>query len=168
MSVLKITYDVNDPDLRRRFFNKILPEAIDTLNENDEPKWGKMSAQHMIEHLFFTFRVSTNLQDVECHTPEGKLAKLQAFLNTNRPMPKGYINPVTGKELPNLQFSKFETAKEKLKNEVHFFLTYYKQNPNATQVNPTFGELDAEQWQKFHFKHCFHHLSQFGLIIKKD
>lgn len=121
MSVLKITYDVNDPDLRRRFFNKILPEAIDTLNENDEPKWGKMSAQHMIEHLFFTFRVSTNLQDVECHTPEGKLAKLQAFLNTNRPMPKGYINPVTGKELPNLQFSKFETAKEKLKNEVHFF-----------------------------------------------
>lgn len=168
MSAPKLTYSVNDPDLRQRFFDKILPETIDTLDENDKPEWGEMSAQHMVEHLCFIFQVSTNSLEVECYTPEEKRAKLQAFLNTNRPMPKDYINPVTGTELPDLQFSKFATAKEKLKKEIQNFLTYYKKNPNLTQTNPTFGELDAEKWRKFHFKHCFHHLLQFGLVIRKD
>ncbi|NIS08507.1 MAG: hypothetical protein GWO07_07045, partial [Candidatus Dadabacteria bacterium] len=104
MSPIQLSFDVNDPNLRRRFLQKILPNCIDALDEDKEPSWGKMSAQHMIEHLIFAFQMSTDKLDLECNTPEEKRAKLKAFLNINRPMPKGFINPVTGKELVDLKY----------------------------------------------------------------
>jgi hypothetical protein len=164
MSPIQLSYDVNDPDIRETLFQETLTKCIDTLDEDKEPNWGKMSAQHMIEHLIFAFQMSTDKLDLECNTPEEKRAKLQAFLNINRPMPKGFTNPLTGTELLDLKYPSLERAKAKLKEEIQYYLTYYQNNPDATEINPTFGKLGREQWQKFHFKHCFHHLSQFDLI----
>jgi oxepin-CoA hydrolase/3-oxo-5,6-dehydrosuberyl-CoA semialdehyde dehydrogenase len=164
MSPIKFSYDVNDSDFRGTFFQEVLPKCIDTLRESVEPVWGKMSAQHMVEHLILSFQMSTDKLDLECNTPERKRVKLQAFLNINRPMPKDFINPVAGTELLDLQYQNLRQAKEGLKEEVQYYLAYYKNNPEITQINPTFGELNSEQWEKFHFKHCFHHLSQFNLI----
>lgn len=79
-------------------------------------------------------------------------------------MSKGIKNPATGSETPNLTFQYLSPAVDKLKNEIRHFKLYYNENPNARNTHPIFGELGAEQWQKFHFKHCFHHSSQFGLI----
>lgn len=79
MSPIKLSLNVNDPDLRKTFFQKTLPKAIDALDQNMDPDWGKMSAQHMIEHLIFSFRMSTDKLDLECNTPEGTRNKLQAF-----------------------------------------------------------------------------------------
>ncbi len=164
MSTLKLPFDVNDPDHRMTFLREILPDRIDALGEHTEPAWGQMSSQHMIEHLIFSFQMSTDKLDLECNTPEEKRAKLQAFLNMNRPMPKGFTNPVTGEQLLELRYPNMEQAKEKLKEEIQYYLDYHREHPETTQINPTFGELDREQWQKFHFKHCFHHLSQFKLV----
>lgn len=167
ISPIEISYNVNDPNLRVEFLTKILPQAIRSLEKTTEAEWGEMTAQHMVEHLMWAFRMSTDKMEVECKTPPEKLDRMQAFLNMNRPMPKGYVNPVTGKQLPNQYFQNLERAKKALAEEVEHYLLYYKNNPKATHTNPTFGELDAEGWQKFHFKHCFHHLSQFGLICEQ-
>lgn len=164
MSTIEIPYDVTDPNLRSEFLTKILPQAFTSIKEKTEPKWGEMTGQHMIEHLVWAFRMSTDKLEVECKTPPEKLDRMQAFLSMNRPMPKGYVNPVTGNILPELQFEDLERAKKALVEEVEYYLSYYKKNPEAVHTNPTFGVLGTEGWQKFHFKHCFHHLSQFGLI----
>ncbi|NGP88453.1 hypothetical protein [Fodinibius halophilus] len=95
-----------------------------------------MTAQHMIEHLIFSFQISTDKRNVECHTPKEKRAKLQAFLATNRPMPKKFTNPVTGDQLLPLQHEDSKQAKEHLKNEVEHYRTYFRNNPEAIQTNP--------------------------------
>jgi len=168
MAKVTLAYNVNDSDLRNTFFEEIIPSAIDALDANTDPQWGKMSAQHMVEHLMFAFQMSTDKLEVDCETPEDKRANLQAFLNLNRPMPKGFVNPVTGTKLVELQHQSLKEAKEQLKKEINYFRDYYRAHPEANQTNPMFGELNAEQWEKFHFKHCFHHLSQFELINQEN
>lgn len=167
MSQLSISYDVTDPNLRIEFITKTLSQAISSLDEDTEAQWGEMSAQHMVEHLVFAFRMSTGRLEVRCQTTDEKLDRMQAFLSLNRAMPKGFTNPVTGDKLLELQYDSMDQAKKALEKEVQYYLSYYEDNPDATHTNPMFGELDAEGWQKFHFKHCFHHLSQFGLITEK-
>lgn len=167
MAIITVPFDVTNSNLRKRFLTEILPQAISSLDEDTKPLWGEMTAQHMVEHLMFSFRMATDRLDVECRTPDEKLDRMQAFLNLNRAMPKGFTNPVTGKKLLDHQFADMARAKEALEKEVQYFLSYYKENPKATHTNPMFGQLDAEGWMKFHFKHCFHHLSQFGLIEEK-
>lgn len=168
MMPVKLPLDVKDPDLIDRFFEKILPEIIDSVDEDMEADWGNMTVHHMIEHLILAFKVSTGKLEVECYTPEEKRGKLQTFLNLNRPMPKGFVNPVTDTGLLDLRYPNLNKAKAKLKEEIQDFLGYYKNSPDASQMNPVFGELNGDQWKKFHFKHCYHHLSQFGLIVSND
>lgn len=167
MLPIKIPYEVTDPDLRTKFITEILPKAIESLEEPTEPQWGEMSAQHMVEHLMFSFQMSTGKLNVECKTPTEELGRMQAFLDLNRAMPKGFTNPVTGERLLELQYESIDQAKKALEKEVQNYRSYYENNPESTHTNPMFGELDSEGWQKFHFKHCFHHLSQFGLIEEK-
>lgn len=167
MSPIKIPYDVNNSDLLDNFLTAILPSAIDTLEEHTEARWGEMTPQHMIEHLRHAFRMSTDKFDVQCRMPKDKSIKLQAFLNTNRAMQKGITNPVTGDQLPELAFQNLQEAKRELKKEIQYFRSYYEEHPDATHIHPIFGKLGAEQWRRFHFKHCFHHLSQFDLITRE-
>jgi hypothetical protein len=47
-----IPFDVNDDKLREAFFDQLLADYIACLGENTPPLWGKMIAQHMIEHSF--------------------------------------------------------------------------------------------------------------------
>jgi oxepin-CoA hydrolase/3-oxo-5,6-dehydrosuberyl-CoA semialdehyde dehydrogenase len=163
---IKVTFDVNDAELRDEFLTQKVPEALALLQEDTKPEWGKMGAQHMVEHLLLIFEISTGKLKVPCKTPEEKLRKMKAFLHLNRPMPKGFQNPLQGDEPPDLQYQNFDEVVEKLTDEIRHFLRYYKENPDAIHTNPTFDDLGAEEWHKFHFKHCFHHLNQFGVIEK--
>lgn len=161
---IKVSFDVNDDELRDKFFSSYIPDAISLLQPDTEPAWGKMTAQHMAEHLLLIFKISTGKLEVPCKTPEDKLRKMKAFLHLNRPMPKGYQNPLQGDKLLELQYQYFDEVTEKLQDEIQHFLVYFEENPEAVHTNPTFGDLGAEEWHKFHFKHCYHHLSQFSLI----
>ncbi|HEX6983312.1 MAG TPA: DinB family protein [Balneolaceae bacterium] len=154
--------DVNDAALRHKFFTGILPVAIESIEKDTNPAWGKMSSQHMIEHLLEAFEISTGKLQVQCRISAESQRKFKAFLHTSRPMPKGFRNPLTGSRLPALKYGSLEEAVERLNAEVQNFFAFCKEKPEAKCVNPTFGELNVEEWQKFHFKHCLHHLSQFG------
>lgn len=167
MPTIEILYDVNDAELRNRFLQEIIPKSIDNLEKDTKPDFGRMSSQQMLEHLILSFKMSYRDLGIKCITPKNKRAEVQAFLNTNVPIHRGRTNPVTGDKLLELKFPNLELAKDKLKEEIKNFLNYYKKNPVATQINPVFGELNSEQWQRFYFKHCFHHLSQFRLITPK-
>ena len=168
MPPIKLPFKVRDEQLLDRFFEDLLPEAIDLVKDDTQAAWGEMSPQHMVEHLIFAFRISTGRLEIECHTPESKRDKLRSFLERDVPMPRGFTNPVTGDTLPALQFESLEEAKKLLKEEVNHFLRYYEEKPEATHINPMFGELGYEMWKKFHFKHCFHHLAQFEVVKETE
>jgi hypothetical protein len=46
---------------------------------------------------------------------------------------------------------------------VEDYYDYFEENPDSIFINPTFGPLNKEEWERFHIKHLTHHLTQFGL-----
>ena len=59
-------------DIDKEFLSLKLRE----LTNDHQPKWGKMTPQHMVEHLEFSFKIATGeIQDFEVATPEEHLEK---------------------------------------------------------------------------------------------
>lgn len=127
------------------------------------PAWGKMTPQHMVEHLILTTRCSNGKLRIECFSEKEKLPTLKRFLMSTRPLPKDFINPAIGADLLPLEFPDLETAIENLKIEIKDYFVFFERNPNATPMNPTFGELNRDEWNTFHIKHFKHHFEQFGM-----
>jgi oxepin-CoA hydrolase/3-oxo-5,6-dehydrosuberyl-CoA semialdehyde dehydrogenase len=162
--VITIPFEVNDKRLREQFFTRLLIEALADLDEHAPASWGNMTSQHMVEHLTWAFQCSTGALELPCHTPEKMLDRAKRFLYDNRETPHNFKNPVLGENPPLLQFPGFGEAKAALQKEVVQFLVHFREQPNAIHIHPIFGPLRAEEWQRAHFKHCYHHLLQFGVL----
>jgi hypothetical protein len=164
IEVIIIPFDVNDNVLREAFFKQFLPEAIEMLGARTPPQWGNMTAQHMIEHLLWAFECSTGTLVVTCKTPTGLLERAKRFLFDNRQTPHGFKNPLLGEQPPPLRFPAMADAKAALFLEVGRFMNHPHDHPGVLHTHPIFGPLGTEEWHRSHFKHCHHHLQQFGLI----
>jgi len=162
--MIAIPFDVNDEKLRKKFYDQLFAECIASLAENTPPLWGKMTPQHMIEHLVWAFECSTGILEVPCRTPANLLERAKRFLYDNRPTPHEFKNPLLGENPPPFRFPRFADAKDALHKEVARFIDHFQEQPNAIHIHPIFGPLGAEEWRRSQFKHCYHHLLQFGLI----
>lgn len=159
-----VPFDVNDNELRAALFERHLGEALTSLTPSRQALWGNMGAQHMIEHLFWAFSCSTGELTLPCRTPENLLERVKTFLYDNRPTPRGFKNPMLGPTPPELHFKNLGEAITALNHEVMRFTGHFLEEPRTFHVHPIFGPLGAEEWQRAHFKHCYHHLLQFGLV----
>lgn len=124
--------------------------ALDKLNDKQTPLWGKMSPQHMVEHLILAMRMSSGKVKLECFNPPEKLPALKRFLMSSRPLPKLFINPAIGENLLPLKYSSLDEARKVLKEEIDDYLKFFEKNPDAKTANVTFGELNKEEWEVFH------------------
>jgi oxepin-CoA hydrolase/3-oxo-5,6-dehydrosuberyl-CoA semialdehyde dehydrogenase len=166
--VTAVPFNVNDAILRRAFLERLFPGILDTLNGECKARWGKMSAQQMVEHLLYTFEISTGKLEVPCFTRENLLERARRFLYTDSPTPQNFKNPLIGESAPPLRFSGLPGAVEKLKDESREFPKHFRENPRSVHVHPIFGPLGAGDWERTHYKHCYHHLLQFGLIEQSE
>lgn len=141
-----------------------LAAKIDNLTPDVSPQWGKMTPQHMVEHLTSTLLLATGKTEVKVYTPQNQLAQMRAFLMSDKPIPRGVVSPAVGAELPALRNESFEAAISEFKSELSDFLTYYETHPDAVHINPAFGELSFPEWEQFMKKHFTHHFEQFGLL----
>ena len=137
---------------------------ITQLNADTSPKWGKMSAQHMVEHLILAVQNGNGKLKLECFNPPEKLPVLKRYLLSSRPLPQGFVNPYIGDDLKPLKFTNLEESINELKNEVEDYYSFFESDPDATITNITFGPLNKSEWEVFHDKHFTHHLTQFGLF----
>lgn len=140
--------------------------SIDKLSPDTKPMWGKMGAQHMVEHLVLTMQMSNGKLKFECINPPSKLPALKRFLLSNKPLPKLFVNPAIGEDLLPLEFSSLAEARQGLKKEIDDYEEFFEKNAGMKTVNATFGELDKSEWDVFHQKHFTHHLSQFALPVR--
>lgn len=141
-----------------------LIKKLDLLSCEQTPLWGKMSAQHMVEHLALTLQVSNGKLTVECINAPEKLATLRKILLSERPLPKGFINPVIGEGLFELKYNSLEESILALKNEVVDYEKFFEANSSVLLIHPIFGPSNKSEWDIFHRKHFTHHLKQFGLL----
>lgn len=138
-------------------------ESLNKLTPNQKPLWGKMTPQHMVEHLVLAVKMSNGKLSMKCFNPPEKIPALKRFLLSSKPLPKLFENPALGKGLSQLEYRSIDEAKERLNEEIGEYHSYFKKNPDSKTVNVTFGELNKDEWEVFHRKHFQHHLSQFGL-----
>ena len=140
-----------------------LINKLNRLNANQTALWGKMSPQHMVEHLYKTVQASINEIEMKIFTEEKRIPVLKKLFLGDRLLPKEFMNPAIGPDLINLEFENLDTAIKELENVLIRYDKYFEQNPFAKTIHPIFGPLDKSEWDIFHQKHFKHHLSQFGI-----
>lgn len=143
---------------------KMVPVYLEKLTADTKPKWGKMSAQHMLEHVGNTLVIVNSKKELPTVTPEDKLPAYRQFLMSDKPFAHDIPNQFVGENPPALRFENLETAKIKVLAALENFHKFFAENPDATPVHPFFGKLNYEEWLQFQRKHFTHHFTQFGLL----
>ena len=143
-----------------------IDECLSKLSENNKPKWGIMTPQHMIEHLEYTYSIAAGeIQDFKISTPEKILEKVKNSLWNYKKFPKNSQFPALEKDkLDDLKYENLGIAIEKFRTQRKKYLEYFKQNPDATLKNIVFGELNRYEWYLLERKHLNHHFEQFNLL----
>ncbi|WP_139856623.1 phenylacetic acid degradation bifunctional protein PaaZ [Aequorivita sinensis] len=143
-----------------------IQELVNKLTENDKPKWGIMTPQHMLEHLEESYKVlGGQIQDFEIVTPEKIVEKVRNSLYNYEKFPQNSQFPTMKKgELEDLKHSDLATAKEKFFEAREQYTAFFKENPDAVLKNMVFGELNKYESYLLERKHLNHHFEQFGLI----
>jgi hydroxymethylglutaryl-CoA reductase len=142
---------------------EILLEKLSKLTPENKPEWGSMNAQRMVEHLTDILNISTGKTKLELQIPEDKIERMQAFLDTEKPMAKNSQVDFAKKESP-LRHEELELAIDEFIEEWINFEEYYAENPEKTESHPFYGDLDFRLWNRLHSKHITHHFEQFNLI----
>jgi len=140
-------------------------EILSRLDVNAVPLFGKMTAQHMVEHICGGVIFSNGKLPQKLYYPPEKAAIMKNILiYSDAGFPKDFKAPMLGDNLPKLVFPDLPTAIDRLSKQLDNFHEYFKQNPTIKPIHPVMGELDYNEWIIFHNKHFTHHFKQFGLI----
>lgn len=145
--------------------NKFLP-LLKNLPADAKGKWGKMNGQQMVEHVSGFFAVSYEKLKFPLVTPVEHLPKYKEFLMSEKEFRENTKAPdnVLPEEPTPLRNASMDEAIKALEKSVHYFFTYFSENPDKKTLHPVFGELNFAEWVQLHHKHVIHHLKQFGLI----
>jgi oxepin-CoA hydrolase/3-oxo-5,6-dehydrosuberyl-CoA semialdehyde dehydrogenase len=159
-----LRFDVNDASLREAFLREGFLATLAPLTEATPPRWGGMTPQQMVEHLEWVFAISTGRVEVGCPVPEAERQRVKPFLRSNMPTPRGFENPVLVEGLPPLRHADLAGARAALGDAIRHFFEHARTQPDAVHTHPLFGPIGLEDWSRAHYKHCHHHLLQFGLL----
>lgn len=141
-----------------------LEQKLKSLNENTAAEFGIMTAQHMVEHLTITVKLSNGRIAYPPFVPsEKQLAQKEALIYTGLEFPRGIKAPGLGDNLMPLKYENLDQAKEQLIKSLKSFEEYFKENPDGKTTHPRFGLLTQKEWELFHPKHFKHHFSQFNI-----
>ncbi|PKA99224.1 uncharacterized protein DUF1569 [Flavobacteriaceae bacterium MAR_2009_75] len=137
-----------------------LIKRIEKINENSKTEWGKMNVFQMLKHNTYWNGWIIG-KDKHTYKQEfigkifGKIA-LRKMIKDEKPF---------GKNIPtSSQFKAkdFNGDLEKEKNEWISLIKEYENYNNPNFVHDFFGKMTKEQIGILVYKHCDHHLRQFG------
>ncbi len=150
-----------------RFLKSELPSLLANLHADTPAKWGKMTAQHMVEHLSGTVIISNGKfawPGGADGTEWGRQHRAEMFAPGYDSYPHHVVAPGVPETPAALRFPDIETAKGKFLAEIDRFFDHFSKNPEARPVHPVFGPLEFSEWKTAHMVHFRHHFKQFGLI----
>lgn len=140
-----------------------LPDKLRGLSPDQKPEWGNMSAQHMVEHVVGSWRISNGRTKVKAVLAPKDVAQRRTFMLSDEPYPRNLANPLFSKGLPPLRKASLNDAIDQLEDEMRAFFAYHESHPDAVETHPIYGDMTFEEWLHFQAKHMGHHLAQFGL-----
>lgn len=143
----------------------VFPAPLASLTEHQKPLWGKMTPQHMLEHLAHSMRYSTSQNSTKIITEERHLPLMRRLLFSDRPLPRNLGNPAADSQMPPLKYGSMQEAYAELLHGIDEFYHFFEQEPAAVFPHPYFGVLNFGEWERFHYKHFTHHCNQFGIRL---
>ena len=142
-----------------------IENLIKPLKKSDVPEFGLMTAQHMVEHLTLTVKISYGRIKLPEFQPSEKNLKLKEIvMSDNFEFPRGVKAPGLGDKLMPLKYQNLKDAKDALLESISSYQSYWEGNPMEQNIHPRFGYLNRKEWDHFHDRHFKHHLKQFRLI----
>jgi oxepin-CoA hydrolase/3-oxo-5,6-dehydrosuberyl-CoA semialdehyde dehydrogenase len=148
---------------------KGLKAALDELKPGAKPLWGKMSPQHVVEHLAAIMKISTGKNEVGFYNSQEIADRIkEGIIYSDQELKPGIKNPLLGEDPPPLVHRDFASALDELYSEVEYFETYYQEHPEAMHVQPRMGKLNYHEWLILHNKHFTHHFKQYDLLKTND
>lgn len=158
---------MKEPEEIAHYLRFQLLHQLRSIPSDTIPLWGTMNVWQMIEHLAWPFKASNGKLNMPQTTPDEKLERVrQIGLFNDRPMQHNFQNPIYTDEYKKLRNAGIEEALFELDNDIQAFFELFKNRENGfTQMHNIFGPLDYSGWLQFHYKHCKHHLEQFGVRI---
>lgn len=140
-------------------------EKLSVLDADTQPIFGKMTAVQMVGHLAFVVRISNKKGQQELLVPEEEAQRSKKFVvNTEKELPEGILFPGMDNRLPCIGSPDLITAIKVLRQELEDFHNYFAGNDEGVTIHPVLGELNYEEWIRFHNKHFTHHFKQFKLV----
>lgn len=148
------------------FLNQALPVHLMSIADDASPLWGTMNVWQMTEHLAWPFKASNGSFKMPQTTEDDKLERVKNIgLLNDRPMQRLFNNPILTDEFKQLRNANRAAAIEELMTEVSKFQHHFESSPEGhTEMHNIFGPLTYDEWLWFHYKHCKHHLEQFGVV----
>jgi len=138
---------------------------IKTIDPNQEPVWGKMNVQQMVEHMTDSIRIANEKDKHDkIVTPADKLDGSYQFMMSDKPFKENTPNRLLPDSPPPTRFETLEDSILELDNEISDFHNFFKDNQDKRTTNPFFGHLNYAEWVQLLHKHAVHHLKQFSGI----
>jgi len=140
-------------------------DRLRSIDKDTKPAWGVLSFQGMVEHMSDTIKNHSGKILLPLVTPLDKVAIYKEFAIGDIPFKENTVNKLMGPEAPPLRFDSVTDAINELQSELEYFYKYFENAPEKTTLNPFFGDMNFEDSVHLAYKHAWHHLKQFGVVI---
>lgn len=150
---------------KENFLRTRLVPLLQQLPPETPARWGKMNVQQMIEHLGGDAirNASGRLVFEKILTAPEQLARMRAFMMSEKPFKENTGNPLMGNEPVVPRYKTVQGAIGALQQELIYFFEAFEKNPLLITRNPFFGDLNFDENVQLLYKHSLHHLKQFGV-----
>ena len=150
---------------KENFLRTRLVPILQQLPPDTPSRWGKMNVQQMIEHLAGdSFRTASGrLVFEKILTNPEHLARMRAFMMSEKPFKENTANPLMGVDPIPLRYKTVQGAIGALQQELIHFFEAFEKNPLLITRNPFYGDLNFDENVQLLYKHALHHLKQFGV-----
>lgn len=135
-----------------------IKNRLDTLSENSERQWGKMTNGQMLRHCQGPLNIMLGKNDYNLK-PNWLINLLfKKILYSDKLWRKGLPTAKAFKQTKAYDFTTEKAYLVTLVNELG-----EQMDKTDWGKHPAFGHLTNEQWGKMQYKHLDHHLRQFGV-----
>ncbi len=141
-----------------------LRRRLDGLRPDTSPRWGKFTASAMLSHITDTLRMAMGELPVGARLGPAwvRMAPMKQLLMFVLPFPK---NLPTAPEL--IARGAHEPARDWAAVRAEFESALERIGGRGANepwpTHPFFGPLTGSAWKLFQYRHCDHHLRQFGV-----
>ena len=136
----------------------VICQRIGSVTTTSVPRWGKMDANAMLEHLRLSALMALGDLPVACKSkPVFQVFPIKHLLLHVVPFPRG---APTAPELLVSEAGSLDAIRSELVTLVERIGTGPREGNGP--VHPLFGRLSFREWGVATYKHTDHHLRQFG------